>query len=41
MHVALMPNLFVRGEIEYIYFAPLNGIQVSVASARVGIGLKY
>jgi opacity protein-like surface antigen len=41
LDVALMPNLFVRGEIEYIYFAPLSGTQVSVASARVGVGLKY
>jgi opacity protein-like surface antigen len=41
LDVALMSNLFVRGEIEYIYFAPLNGIQVSVASARVGVGVKF
>jgi opacity protein-like surface antigen len=41
LDAALTPNLFVRGEIEYIYFAPLSGIQVSVASARVGVGVKF
>jgi opacity protein-like surface antigen len=39
--VALLPNLFVRGEFEYIYFAPTDGIQVSVTSARVGVGVKF
>lgn len=39
--VALSPNLFVRGEFEYIYFAPLDGIEVSVTSARVGGGIKF
>jgi outer membrane immunogenic protein len=39
--VGLLPNVFVRGELEYIYFAPLNGIQASVMSARVGAGLKF
>jgi outer membrane immunogenic protein len=39
--VGLMPNVFVRGELEYIYFAPINGILVTVASARLGAGLKF
>ena len=39
--VGLLPNVFVRGELEYIHFAPINGIQVSLASARVGAGLKF
>jgi opacity protein-like surface antigen len=38
---AVTANLFVRGEFEYIYFAPINGIQVSLSSARVGAGFKF
>jgi opacity protein-like surface antigen len=39
--IGVLPNVFLRGEIEYIYLAPVNGIQVSVESARVGAGLKF
>jgi opacity protein-like surface antigen len=39
--VALTANVFVRAELEHIYFAPVDGIQVSVSSARVGAGLKF
>lgn len=39
--VGLTPNIFVRGEFEYIYFAPVQGIQVSLTSARVGAGFKF
>jgi outer membrane immunogenic protein len=39
--VGVLPNVFVRGELEYIYFAAINGIQVSVTSARLGAGLKF
>jgi outer membrane immunogenic protein len=39
--IALMNNIFVRGELEYIYFAPLAHIQASMTSARVGAGLKF
>jgi len=39
--ISLTSNIFVRGELEYIYFFPLNGIHVTVASARVGAGLKF
>jgi opacity protein-like surface antigen len=39
--VALTPNVFVRGEFEYVQFAPVSGIVASIASARVGAGLKY
>jgi outer membrane immunogenic protein len=38
---AVTANLFVRGEFEYIYFAPIDGIQVSLSSARVGAGFKF
>jgi outer membrane immunogenic protein len=39
--IGLLPNVFLRGELEYIYFAPLNGIQLSIASARAGAGVKF
>ncbi len=39
--VGLLPNVFVRGELEYVYLAPINGIQASIASVRLGAGLKF
>jgi outer membrane immunogenic protein len=39
--IALLRNVFVRGEFEYIYFAPVNGIHVTVTSGRIGAGLKF
>jgi outer membrane immunogenic protein len=33
---ALTPNIFVRGEFEFVQFAPITNIAVSVASGRVG-----
>jgi outer membrane immunogenic protein len=39
--IALTANLFVRAELEHIYFAPVDGVQVSVSTARVGAGLKF
>jgi len=41
LDVGLTPNIFVRGELEYIYFAPVTGIQMSMTSARIGAGLKF
>jgi outer membrane immunogenic protein len=38
---ALTPNVFVRGEFEYIYFAAVYGVQVSVITGRVGAGVKF
>jgi opacity protein-like surface antigen len=41
LDIGLLPNVFLRGELEYIYLAPINGIQVSTSSARVGAGVKF
>jgi opacity protein-like surface antigen len=41
MDVALTTNLFVRGEFEYIYFAPTAHIQASVTTGRLGAGVKF
>jgi outer membrane immunogenic protein len=38
---AITPNFFLRGEFEYILFAPLANIDVSVINARVGAGVKF
>jgi len=39
--VAVTQNVFVRGEYEYMQFAPLAGITTAVSSVRVGAGLKF
>jgi outer membrane immunogenic protein len=41
MDVGILPNLFLRGELEYVYLAPVNGIQLSWGTARIGAGLKF
>jgi outer membrane immunogenic protein len=38
---AVMPNLFLRSEFEFVQFVPLDGITVNIISARVGAGLKF
>lgn len=38
---AITPNLFLRGEFEYIVFTPLASIDVTVINARVGAGVKF
>ena len=41
MDVAILPNVFVRGEWEYAYFTPVKGITSSVNTARVGLGIRF
>ena len=41
MDVALLPNVFVRGEWEYIAFAPVGGIRANINTGRVGLGVKF
>jgi opacity protein-like surface antigen len=41
MDVLLMPNLFLRGEYEYVAFSEVFGIKAHINSARVGAGLKF
>ncbi len=38
---ALTPNIFLRGELEFVQFAPINSISVSLFNARVGAGFKF
>jgi opacity protein-like surface antigen len=39
--IAVTSHVFARGELEYIFFPPVNGIQFSLWSARVGAGVKF
>jgi opacity protein-like surface antigen len=39
--VALMQNVFLRGEFEYVHFFPTKGITLNFATARAGVGVKF
>lgn len=41
LDVAILPNLFVRAEYEYVAFSPLGGIRSSLNTARAGLGLRF
>lgn len=41
MDVAVLPNVFVRGEWEFAYFTPVAGMAANVNSARVGLGIRF
>jgi opacity protein-like surface antigen len=41
LEVALLPNVFLRAEWEYVYFAPIHDIQVGINSGHVGLGVKF
>lgn len=39
--VAVLPNVFVRAEWEYIFWGSVNGIKTSLNTGRVGIGFRF
>jgi opacity protein-like surface antigen len=39
--VAVLPNVFLRAEWEFIAFAPIGGIRSNINTGRVGIGMKF
>jgi len=41
LDVALLPNVFLRGEWEYTVFAPVNGIRSWLNTGRVGLGVRF
>lgn len=41
LDVAILPNVFLRAEYEYIAFAPLNGIRANLNTGRVGAGVRF
>jgi outer membrane immunogenic protein len=41
MDVMVLPNVFLRGEYEFVGFAPVWDISAVVQTARVGLGVKF
>jgi opacity protein-like surface antigen len=41
LDVALLPNVFLRGEWEFVAFAPVSGIRANINTARVGLGVRF
>lgn len=39
--VALAPNIFLRGEWEYVGFAKVSGISTGINTGRVGLGVRF
>jgi len=37
----LMPGLFLRGEYEYMAFAPIKDVKISTHTARAGLGVQF
>lgn len=41
MDVAIMPNVFLRGEWEYIAWGPVNSIKTNLNTGRVGLAVRF
>lgn len=41
MDVALLPNVFLRSEWEFVAFAPVGGIRTNINTGRVAIGMRF
>jgi opacity protein-like surface antigen len=41
LEVALTPNIFARGEYEYVQFAGLGGMHLYLNTVRAGLGLRF
>jgi len=41
LDVALLPNVFLRGEWEYVAFAPVGGIRTNINTGRVALGVRF
>lgn len=41
LEIAFTQNVFMRGEYEFVQFAPVSGVNISVNSVRAGVGLKF
>ncbi len=39
--VALLSNVFLRGEWEFVGFAKVNGILSNTNTGRIGLGVKF
>jgi outer membrane immunogenic protein len=41
LDVAILPNVFLRAEWEFVGFAQVNGIRTTINTGRVGLGVKF
>jgi outer membrane immunogenic protein len=41
LDVAVLPDVFLRAEWEYIAFAPVHGLRTSLSTGRVGVGVRF
>jgi outer membrane immunogenic protein len=41
LDLALTPNIFLRGEYEYVMFFPFHGVKASLNTGRVGVAVKF
>ena len=39
--VALMPNVFLRAEYEYVLFGRVGGVRSNISTARAGVGIRF
>jgi outer membrane immunogenic protein len=39
--VAIMPNMFMRAEWEYVQFAPVEDFKININTVRAGLGLRF
>lgn len=39
--VALLPNVFLRGEYEFISFSSVNSIRTNLSTGRLGLGVRF
>lgn len=39
--VAILPNVFVRAEYEYVLFAPVGDVRSGISTARAGVGIRF
>ena len=37
----VMPNVFLRGEFEYLSFSTIQGVDAQISTARIGAGVKF
>ena len=41
LDIMLMPNIFLRGEYEYVAFSPVWDIKANIQTGRIGLGVKF
>ena len=41
LDVALLPNVFLRAEWEYVQFIPVEDFKIHLNTGRVGVGIKF